>query len=193
MLIKTLIFIEDIPGSLALAISRRKQRASPYSSCRLAIGSTRAADDSFTLITRVANKWSVAHKGPELIEWRASVITHKMKNADTSCCRTRGETGSPENFINHKYLTRLKSQIFLLRAVEFISRRAVIKCVPVTRWLVYRGPCSVRTRKLINREIRFKTSETVKFKIKSDNKTMRHLAFAREWTTNRAIHIHIYL
>lgn len=56
MLIKTLIFIEDIPGSLALAISRRKQRASPYSGSRLAIGPTRAADDSFTLITRVANK-----------------------------------------------------------------------------------------------------------------------------------------
>lgn len=58
----------------------------------------------------------------------------KMKNTRQSRARTRARPG-PGNFITHKYLarSRLKSQIFLLRAAEFISGRALIKCVPVTR------------------------------------------------------------
>lgn len=105
MLIKTLIFIEGIPGSLALAISRRKQRASRHSVFRFVDGPTRAADDSFTLITRVRNKWSVARKGPELIERR--VYGRKMKNAARVVLARAHTTGNPENFIIHKYLPRL--------------------------------------------------------------------------------------
>lgn len=56
MLIKTLIFIEGIPGSLTLARFLVGNNGAGVALLLLVADATRAADDSFTLITRVANK-----------------------------------------------------------------------------------------------------------------------------------------